>query len=104
MQNYNDLQTDNPFLAKEWNYEKNGGLVPTDVKANSDKKVWWKCANEHEWQATIGSRNSGGHKCPYCSGELEYDDEVRTCPECGGCLHWDGDLWECSNCDYSEED
>ena len=67
-QNYNDLQTDNPFLAKEWNYEKNGGLVPTDVKANSDKKVWWKCANEHEWQATIGSRNSGGHKCPYCSG------------------------------------
>lgn len=44
--------------------------------------------------------------CPYCSGELEdEDDEVRPCPECGGCLHqYDGDLWECSNCDYSEED
>ena len=28
--------------------------------------------------------------CPYCSGELEDDDdEVRPCPECGGCLHWD---------------
>ena len=43
--------------------------------------------------------------CPYCSGELEdEDDEVRPCPECGGCLHWDGEVWECSNCDYSEED
>ena len=44
--------------------------------------------------------------CPYCSGELEEDDEeIRPCPECGGCLHFDGyDRWECSNCDYSEED
>lgn len=38
--------------------------------------------------------------CPYCSGELDDDDdEVRPCPECGGCLHWDGEIWECSNCD-----
>ena len=42
--------------------------------------------------------------CPYCSGELDDDEEVRPCPECGGCLHWDGDIWECSNCDYTEED
>ena len=27
--------------------------------------------------------------CPYCSGELEEDDdETRPCPECGGCLHF----------------
>ena len=32
--------------------------------------------------------------CPYCSGELDDDEEVRPCPECGGCLHWDGDIWE----------
>lgn len=32
--------------------------------------------------------------CPYCSGELDDDDdEVRPCPECGGCLHWDGEIW-----------
>ena len=43
--------------------------------------------------------------CPYCSGELDDDDEeVRPCPECGGGLHWDGEIWECSNCDYTEED
>lgn len=40
--------------------------------------------------------------CPYCSGELDDDDEeVRPCPECGGCLHWNGEVWECLNCDYS---
>ena len=45
------------------------------------------------------------YNCPYCSGELEDDDdEVRPCPECGSCLHWDGEVWQCSNCDYSEED
>ena len=44
--------------------------------------------------------------CPYCSGELDDDDEeeVRPCTECGGCLHWGGEIWECSNCDYTEED
>ena len=63
----NDLQTVNPTLAKEWNYEKNNGLPPTDVMPNSVKKVWWKCSKGHEWQATIDSRNRG-NGCPYCSG------------------------------------
>ena len=64
---YNDLQTVNPTLAKEWNYEKNNGLTPADVMPNSNKKVWWKCSKGHEWQATIGNRNKG-RGCPYCSG------------------------------------
>ena len=64
----NDLQTVNPTLAKEWNYEKNDGLTPTDVMSNSNKKVWWKCGNGHEWQATISSRNNG-NGCPYCAGK-----------------------------------
>ena len=61
----NDLQTINPTLADEWNYEKNNGLTPEEVLPNSDKKVWWKCSNGHEWQATIGSRNKGSG-CPIC--------------------------------------
>jgi len=65
---YNDLQTVNPTLAKEWNYENNNGLTPADVTPNSDKKVWWKCSEGHQWQATIGSRNKGSG-CPYCSGK-----------------------------------
>lgn len=63
----NDLQTVNPALAKEWNYDKNNGLAPTDVLPSSNKKVWWKCGKGHEWQAMIRSRNDG-RGCPYCSG------------------------------------
>ena len=65
----NDLQTANPTLAKEWNYGKNNGLAPSDVLPNSDKKVWWKCGDGHEWQATIGNR-SKGRGCPYCAGKI----------------------------------
>ncbi|MDY6313600.1 MAG: zinc-ribbon domain-containing protein [Clostridia bacterium] len=63
----NDLQTLNPALAKEWNYERNSELTPTDISPNSSKKAWWKCSEGHEWQAIVSSRNSG-HRCPYCSG------------------------------------
>ncbi len=61
----NDLQTVNPTLAQEWNYEKNSGLTPADVTPNSHIKVWWKCSQGHEWQATIAHRNRGSG-CPVC--------------------------------------
>ena len=63
----NDLQTVDSTLSKEWNYEKNVGLTPSDVLPNSEIKVWWKCQNGHEWQAMIGNRTKG-QGCPYCSG------------------------------------
>ena len=63
----NDLQTVNPTLVKEWNFERNNGLTPMDVLPNSNKKVWWKCSKGHEWQTTIANRNNGS-RCPYCSG------------------------------------
>ena len=62
------MQTVNSALTKEWNYEKNGDLTPSDVLPNSGKKVWWKCSEGHEWQATIASRN-GGRGCPVCAKE-----------------------------------
>ena len=71
----NDLETVNPTLAKEWNCEKNDGLTPAEVTPNSNKKVWWKCSKEHEWQATISSRNSGDG-CPYCSGRYAVKGET----------------------------
>ena len=67
---YNDLQTVNPSLAKEWNYEKNNGLTPVDVMSSSGKKVWWKCNKGHEWQATISNRNKGVG-CPVCNSERQ---------------------------------
>ena len=71
----NDLQTLNPLLTEEWDYEKNKELTPVAVMPNSDKKVWWKCKKGHEWQAVIKSR-SKGHRCPYCSGRYAVKGET----------------------------
>ena len=52
---------------REWNLSKNNGLLPFDILPQSNKKVWWKCSEGHEWQARVDSRTNG-NKCPYCSG------------------------------------
>lgn len=64
---FNDLASRYPDVAKEWHYEKNAPLLPTQVTAFSNKKVWWKCNEGHEWYTHIATR-SDGSKCPYCSG------------------------------------
>ena len=63
----NDLQTVNPAISKEWDYDKNDGLTPVDVSPNSHKKIWWKCSKGHEWQAAVSKRTLG-QNCPFCSG------------------------------------
>ncbi len=64
---FNDLATVDPQLASEWHPTKNGDLLPTQVTAGSTRKVYWKCANGHEWSAGISSRHKGSG-CPYCAG------------------------------------
>ena len=68
---YNDLQTVNERVAKEWNYDKNVDLRPSDIVANSHQKVWWVCKKGHEWQAVVMGRCSGGHNCPICAIEKQ---------------------------------
>ena len=63
-----NLQIENPTLAKQWHPTKNGLLKPTGITAGSSKKVWWLGNCGHEWQASVNNRNRGGG-CPYCSGK-----------------------------------
>ena len=74
---FNDLATINPELAAQWHPTKNGDLKPTQVTANTDKKVWWLLSYDDpntgkhfdfEWEARIGSRNKE-IGCPYLSGQ-----------------------------------
>ncbi|HUV84587.1 MAG TPA: zinc-ribbon domain-containing protein [Methanosarcinales archaeon] len=55
-----------PLLSEEWHPTKNGNLTPCNVFPKSGKKVWWMCAEGHEWYATVYSR-SNGNNCPLCS-------------------------------------
>jgi hypothetical protein len=68
MKGYNDLATTNPRLASEWHTTKNGNLQPTGVPAGTQKIVWWKCREEHEWQASVLNRTKGDN-CPYCGNK-----------------------------------
>lgn len=65
----NDLKTLAPQLALQWHPTKNGRLRPGDVLCGSVRKVWWRCARGHEWQAEIFSRASG-KGCPVCAGRV----------------------------------
>jgi len=90
---FNDLASQNPTLASEWNYEKNKGLkdgrgndisTPEKIVVNSDKTVWWKCSVcNNEWQANVYARNNG-NGCPYCIGSIAIsgkNDLLTTNPQ-----------------------
>ena len=69
LKGYNDLRTTHPEIAREWNKERSGDLKPTDVIASSNKRVWWKCKEGHEWSGLIANRARRGKAdpgCPYC--------------------------------------
>lgn len=70
-----DLQTLNPELAEQWDYEKNGELFPCEVALHSNKKVWWRCGLGHGWKATAANR-SQGQGCPYCKGKKAVEGET----------------------------
>ena len=68
----NDIATLFPQIASEWNYEKNGFMVPEDFLPGSSNTVWWKCKIcGGEWKASIENRcKKNGTSCPYCSGRI----------------------------------
>lgn len=64
-----DLQTLFPELSKQWHPTLNGDLTPDQVTSRTHRKVWWLCAEGHEWLAEVYSR-ARGNNCPYCSNRI----------------------------------
>ena len=73
----------NPILLKEWDYEKNGDLLPQDITEGTNKSVWWKCSKcGYSWKARILNRKTRG--CPLCSNKVVVEginDLTTTHPE-----------------------
>ena len=83
LKGFNDLQTQKPSLASEWDYEKNCGFTPADVVPNSNKSVWWICSKGHSWKASVNTRNAG-RGCPVCDSKIVlkgYNDLKTTNPQ-----------------------
>ncbi len=64
---FNDLKSQNPSVAKQWDKSKND-LRPTEVVVKSSRRAWWICKLGHSWEAQISSRTQQGTGCPYCAG------------------------------------
>lgn len=62
----NSLLEKYPQIAKEWHYEKNKGVLPSEVSYASNKKYWWICEKGHEWKTSPNSRTNGNGGCLKC--------------------------------------
>lgn len=60
-----------PEVAREWHPSRNGDLKPDQMRAGSERRVWWRCVRDptHEWRSIIANR-AIGHTCPMCSGRV----------------------------------
>lgn len=65
----NDLETNFPLIADEWDSEKNK-LKPNQVTPYANKSVWWICSNNHSYESKIANRTFQNKGCPFCSGRL----------------------------------
>lgn len=64
----NDLASQYPTLAREFDVERNYPLTPEDVHSGTPTKVWWTCAHNHHWESEVRKRVLG-FGCPFCAGQ-----------------------------------
>ena len=103
-----DLDTFFPDIAAEWDYKKNGNLMPYDVTPFSGKKIWWVCSEGHSWETKILTRTHNNTGCPYCSGRRAVagnTDLATRFPKIAA--EWDceknGDLMPCDVTPFSRK-
>lgn len=71
-----DLASRNPELARDWDFDKNGDILPSMVTVGNLQKYWWKCPIGHSWRATVASRNKGAG-CKECQNiGTSYPEQV----------------------------
>ncbi len=119
--NSNCLAINYPNLAKEWHPIRNKPLTPKTVTMHSNRKVWWRCKIDDEFQATIGHRVLDKTGCPYCTNQKVRDngDNSHAAIYPKSALEWDYKKnypikpqeitpsarkkywWKCQNCNFS---
>ena len=82
---------DYPELVIQWDLIKNGELKPENVSFGSNRRIHWKCydgkwpdgscANDHEWEATVGNRigrQSGWSEQETMANVFKETDKLNT--------------------------
>lgn len=75
----------NRMTAIEAEYHPSKNELPFGkLKPRSNRKVWWLCAEGHEWEAVVNNRTARGSNCPFCSGKKVwsgFNDICTTDPD-----------------------
>lgn len=84
----NDISTTHPELAAQWSSRNTHNV--SEVTYGSNKKMWWKCPEGHEWDETPNKRTALGFGCPVCSGKRVIEgvnDLATTHPHVAEMVH-----------------
>lgn len=83
------LATVAPEIAAEWHPSRNGVRTPQQTMPGSDRPVWWRCRQGHEWRTSPRARIAGASGCPYCSGKRVLPERslLARCPGLAAELH-----------------
>ncbi|WP_017754975.1 zinc-ribbon domain-containing protein [Calidifontibacillus oryziterrae] len=65
-----------PDLTIKWNYNKNKKLNPSNILANSGRRIWWICKNGHEYQRTV-TNEVKYQNCPICEFNIRSLAKVK---------------------------
>ncbi|WP_432176680.1 zinc-ribbon domain-containing protein [Streptomyces sp. Tue6028] len=77
----NSLLAVSPQIAAQWHPSKNGSVSPGEIVAGSNRRVWWKCARGHEWQAHVSTRVAQQTGCGICCRRQQSGAEVALFAE-----------------------
>ena len=67
---FNDLETLEPELMKEWHPRFNTEIDPKRLRPKSKIRIWWRCPEGHEWETYLFNRTTYRSGCPFCAGNL----------------------------------
>jgi hypothetical protein len=75
------LALHNPELSKEWDYDTNGGLTPSDFSPYSGHKAHWVCPKGHPYKAIISNRNLHKTGCAQCQNHSSLSYSINKTRE-----------------------
>ncbi len=62
----NNLATQFPEIAQEFDLKKNAPVTPDQVIASTVDEYWWLCARGHSWKRPVYLRTKRDSRCPEC--------------------------------------
>jgi len=62
----------NPELLNEWDYSKNRGVRPNQLKSGSNKKIWWICKKHGAYEKPVNEKLKG-NGCQICAKIIKTD-------------------------------